>query len=155
MRSRRPASTVLLTDAAGEKFPPARWRMPRFPLTRPLMLACAALLVQGCALLSGEPSETPEQVQARATAEETIRREVEARLAAEPSIGAGRIRAVVNQGDVHLHGEAPGFGALQCALANAGLVPGVRLVVDFMVLQPGPSRVDCRAPRVFTASAAP
>jgi osmotically-inducible protein OsmY len=131
--------------------------MSRFPLmrTRPLMLACAALLVQGCALLNDEPRETPQQAQARASVEETIRREVEARLAAEPSIGAGRIRAVVNKGDVHLHGEAPGFGALQCALANAGLVPGVRLVVDFMTLQPGPSRVDCRAPRVFSVSAAP
>lgn len=114
------------------------------------MLACTAALVQGCALLGGgEPPETPAQAQERVQAEEAIRREVEARLAAEPSIGAGRIRAVINKGDVHLHGEAPGFGALQCALANAGLVPGVRLVVDFMVLQPGPSRVDCRAPRVF------
>jgi hypothetical protein len=121
-----------------------------------MMFACAALLVQGCALLGGgEPRETPAQAQVRVTAEETIRREVEARLAAEPSIGGGRIRAVVNRGDVHLHGEAPGFGALQCALANAGLVPGVQLVVDFMVLQPGPARVECRAPRVFSASAAP
>lgn len=128
---------------------PVRW--PRWPL-----LAGAALLVQGCALLGGgEPRETPAQVQERAVREEAIRREVEARLAAEPAIGAGRIRAVVNQGDVHLHGEAPGFGALQCALANAGLVPGVRLVVDFMVLRPGPSSVTCRAPRVFAASAAP
>lgn len=131
--------------------------MARFSLkrSRRMMVACAALLVQGCALLNGDPRETPAQVQARATAEEAIRREVEARLAAEPSIGTGRIRAVVNRGDVHLHGEAPGFGALQCALANAGLVPGVRLVVDFMVLQPGPARVNCVAPRVFSASAAP
>jgi osmotically-inducible protein OsmY len=120
------------------------------------MLAGAALLVQGCALLGGgKPAETPAQVQERAVQEEAIRREVEARLAAEPSIGAGRIRAVVNQRDVHLHGAAPGFGALQCAVANAELVPGVRLVVDFMVLQPGPSRVNCLAPRIFAASAAP
>jgi osmotically-inducible protein OsmY len=121
-----------------------------------MMLACAAALVQGCAVFGGgEPPETPAQAQERVQREESIRREVEARLAAEPSIGAGRIRAVVNQGDVHLHGAAPGFGALQCALANAQLVPGVRLVVDFMVLQPGPSRVTCLAPRVFSASAAP
>ena len=131
--------------------------MTRFPLkwTRRMMLACAALLVQGCAMLSGGPRETPAQAQERVAAEQAILREVEARLAAEPSIGAGRIRVVVNRGDVHLHGEAPGFGALQCALANAGLVPGVRLVVDFMVLQPGPTRVNCLAPRVFSASAAP
>lgn len=120
------------------------------------MLAAAAALVQGCALLGGgPPAETPAQTQERQVQEESIRREVEARLAAEPSIGAGRIRAVVNRGDVHLHGAAPGFGALQCALANAGLVPGVRLVVDYMVLQPGPRSVTCLAPRVFAASARP
>lgn len=121
-----------------------------------MMLACAAVLVQGCAIFGGgEPPETPAQAQERVRQEAAILREVEARLAAEPSIGPGRIRAVVNQGDVHLHGAAPGFGALQCALANAQLVAGVRLVVDYMVLQPGPSRVNCLAPRVFAASAAP
>ncbi|HEX6372088.1 MAG TPA: BON domain-containing protein [Longimicrobium sp.] len=121
-----------------------------------LMLAALAA-VQGCALLGGggEPPETPVQARERLAQEETIRREVEARLAAEPAIGPGRIRAVVNQGDVHLHGTAPGFGALQCALANAGLVPGVRLVVDYMILQPGPRTVTCLAPRVFAASPRP
>lgn len=117
--------------------------------------AVAALLGSqaGCALLGGgAPPETPEQAVERQTREETIRREVEARLAAEPAIGAGRIRAVVKNGDVQLHGAAPGFGALQCAIANAGLVPGVELVVDMMVLQPGPSRVSCLAPRVFAAN---
>ena len=119
-----------------------------------MMLAAAAALVQGCALLGGggPPAETPVQARERVAREETIRREVEARLAAEPAIGAGRIRAVVNNGDVQLHGAAPGFGALQCAIANAELVPGVRLVVDMMVLQPGPSRVNCLAPRVFAAT---
>lgn len=120
------------------------------------MFAVAAALLQGCALLGGgEPRETPAQVQERSAREETIRREVEARLAAEPSIGAGRLRAVVNESDVHLHGAAPGFGALQCAIANAGLVPGVRLVVDFMVLEPGPRDVTCLAPRVFASTARP
>lgn len=109
----------------------------------------------GCALLGrGAPPETPQQAQERVVLEETIRLEVEARIAAEPAIGAGRIRAEVNGGDVQLHGAAPGFGALQCALANAGLVPGVQLVVDMMVLEPGPARVNCLAPRVFGASAA-
>jgi hypothetical protein len=108
----------------------------------------------GCALLGGgAPPETPQQAAERVALQETIRLEVEARLAAEPAIGAGRIRAVVNGGDVQLHGAAPGFGALQCALSNAALVPGVRLVVDMMVLQPGPARVACLAPRVFSATA--
>jgi osmotically-inducible protein OsmY len=118
-----------------------------------MMFAAAAALVQGCSFLGrGAPTETPSQAQARQTREEAIRREVEERLTAEPAIGAGRIRAVVNHGDVQLHGSAPGFGALQCAIANAGLVPGVRLVVDFMVLEPGPRTVNCLAPRVFAAS---
>jgi osmotically-inducible protein OsmY len=119
-------------------------------------MAAAALLASqsGCALLGGRaPAETPAQATERQTREEAIRREVEARLAAEPAIGAGRIRAVVKDKDVQLHGVVPGFGALQCAIANAGLVPGVELVVDMMVLQPGPSRVNCLAPRVFAASA--
>lgn len=121
--------------------------------TIPLLLLVASL-VQGCALVA-RPGETAEETQARLRQEEAIRREVEARLAAEPSIGPGRIRTVVNRGDVHLHGAAPGFGALQCALANAQLVPGVRLVVDYMVLHPGPSRVTCLAPRFFAATSAP
>jgi hypothetical protein len=122
-----------------------------------VILAACAALVQGCALLGGggAPAETPAQAQERVAREEGIRAEVEARLAAEPAIGGGRIRAVVNGADVHLHGAAPGFGALQCALANAGLVPGVRLVVDFMVLEPGPRTVNCLAPRVFASSPRP
>jgi hypothetical protein len=108
----------------------------------------------GCALLGGgSTTETPEQIAVRVTREETIRREVEARMAAEPAIGAGRIRAVVIDRDVQLHGTAPGFGALQCALSNASLVPEVRLVVDMMVLHPGPSRVNCLAPRIFADGA--
>ena len=118
-----------------------------------IVLAAALASQGGCSLLpGGEPAETPQQAQQRTAREEAIRREVEARLAAEPSIGAGRIRAVVNGGDVHLHGTAPGFGALQCAIANGGVVPGVRLVVDYMVMQPGPSRVTCLAPRVFAGT---
>jgi len=119
-----------------------------------MVLAAALASQAGCALLGGggEPRETPQEAQARADRQVAIQREVEARLAAEPSIGAGKIRAVVNGGDVQLHGAAPGFGALQCALANAALVPGVQLVVDFMVLQPGPSKVNCLAPRVFAAT---
>jgi hypothetical protein len=126
-----------------------RWKCTRW-------LAMVGLMATqgGCALLGGgAPPETPAQAAERVALEETIRQEVEARMAAEPAIGAGRIRAEVNGGDVQLHGAAPGFGALQCALANAALVPGVRLVVDMMVLQPGPSRVSCLAPRVFGASA--
>ena len=116
-----------------------------------MVLAAALASQTGCALLGGggDPRETPQEAQARAGRELAIQREVEARLAAEPSIGAGKIRAVVNGGDVQLHGTAPGFGALQCAIANAELVRGVRLVIDQLVLQPGPRTVRCLAPRDF------
>lgn len=129
--------------------------MIRFrPITTFLALSCIVAL-QGCSLLGGGAAETPEQLHARQQEDEAIRREVEARLAAEPSIGAGRLRAVVNRGDVQLHGAVTGFGALQCAVANAELVPGVRLVIDLMVLERGPRTVTCLAPRLFSASATP
>lgn len=118
---------------------------------------CAALMCAGCSVLGiggAAPAETPEQIAERTGLETAIAREVEARMAAEPSIGGGKIRPVVSRGEVQLHGVVQGFGALQCAQANAELVPGVTLVVDFLVLQPGPARVTCLAPRVFTLPAA-
>ncbi|HEX8393253.1 MAG TPA: BON domain-containing protein, partial [Longimicrobium sp.] len=120
-------------------------------LTRYGTGVAAALACAGCSVLGiggGAPVETPAQVAQRASLDTAIVREVEARLAAEPSIGSGKVRPVVMGGEVQLHGAVQGFGALQCAQANAGLVPGVTLVVDFLVLQPGPARVTCLAPRV-------
>ena len=107
-----------------------------------------------CGLLGGgRPQETLEQVAVRTADDERIRREVEARLAAEPSIGGGRVRVEVQRGEVALHGSVTGFGALQCAVANAELVRGVRLVIDHLELQPGPRTVRCLAPRTFPATA--
>jgi osmotically-inducible protein OsmY len=97
----------------------------------------------------GKSAVTPQVVAERAAADTRIQREVEARLAAEPSVGAGRVRVVVERGEVQLHGSVAGFGAHRCAEANAELTPGVTLVIDFLVLQPGPSTVRCLAPRVF------
>lgn len=125
----------------------------RFIALRGMAVAALVATQGACALFGGgRLAETPQQAAERGVREDAIRREVEARMAAEPAIGAGHIRAVVKNADVQLHGAAPGFGALQCAMANAALVPGVQLVVDMMVLQPGPSRVDCLAPRVFAGA---
>lgn len=118
--------------------------------------ACAALAVSlgGCALFGGgDPPPTPAEVAALTAEDERIRREVEARLAAEPSIGAGRVRVEVQRGDVSLHGPVAGLGALRCAISNADLVRGVSTVVDKMVLEPGPSTVRCLAPRAAPAVA--
>ncbi len=114
-------------------------------------LACAGVapLAAGCALLGRVPQEAPEAVALRVEREAEVRAEVEARLAHEPSLASGAIRVEVNRTDVHLHGSVAGFGALRCALATAGMVRGVTLVVDYLVLQPGPSEVACLAPRTL------
>jgi|GEM_PF-1269700 len=118
--------------------------------------ACAAIAVSlgGCALFGGgDPPPTPAEIAARTENSERIRREVEARLAAEPSIGPGRVRVEVQGADVSLHGPVAGLGALRCAISNADLVRGVSTVVDKMVLEPGPSTVRCLAPRAAPAVA--
>jgi hypothetical protein len=118
--------------------------------------ACAlaiALAAGGCSLLGKKAPDSPAVIAARAAEDARIQREVEARLAAEPSIGAGRVRAQVQAGEVSLFGGVTGFGALRCAQRNAGLVRGVRLVIDQLVLDPGPRDVRCLAPRVFPAAA--
>lgn len=108
-------------------------------------------LLAGCALFGKVPVESPEAIALRTEREAGIRAEVEARLAHEPSLGPGAIRVVVNRTDVHLHGSVHGPGALRCALTVAGLVRGVTLVVDYLVLQPGPADTPCLAPRAFPA----
>lgn len=112
------------------------------------------LPLAGCSLFGGgEPAVTPQVIAERAAADTRIQREVEARLAAEPSVGPGRVRVTVTAGEVQLHGSVAGYGALRCALSNAELTTGVVLVVDFLVLQPGASTARCLAPRVFAAPA--
>lgn len=105
-----------------------------------------ALLAQGCGLLGGSSGPTPAQIAAQAEVDEALRARVEARLAAEPSIGAGRVRVVARRGEVELHGSVAGMGAHQCAERNAELTPGVELVIDFLVLERGPREVRCLAP---------
>ena len=109
------------------------------------------LALPGCGLLGrGAPAAAASPAESA-----RIRGEVEARLAAEPSIGAGRVRAEVQGATVALHGAVDGFGALQCAIANAGLVRGVDNVVDKMVLRRGPRTVRCLMPRPRSAAPAP
>ncbi|HEX8244886.1 MAG TPA: hypothetical protein VF541_15365 [Longimicrobium sp.] len=57
-------------------------------------VAVAAAL-GACGFLQKTPQDTPAQIAARAGEDARIQGEVEARLAAEPSIGAGRVRADV------------------------------------------------------------
>lgn len=113
-----------------------------------------AAMLAGCGFFGGgEKGPTPAAIAQLAAEDVRIQREVEARLAAEPSVGPGRVRVVVQGGEVQLHGSVAGLGAHRCAETNAGLTPGVVLVVDFLVLQPGPATTRCIAPRVFGARA--
>jgi osmotically-inducible protein OsmY len=112
-----------------------------------LLLAVSAS--GACSLLGRGHAESPAVVAAQAQQASTIRAEVEARLAAEPSLAGARIRVEVRDGEVQLFGSAPGMGALRCAETNAELVEGVHLVIDHMELTPGPPQVRCLAPRVF------
>jgi osmotically-inducible protein OsmY len=114
---------------------------------RRAVMAAGAIGVAGCGLLNRKPQDTPAQIAARAAQDARIGREVEARLAAEPSIGAGRVRVAVDRGEVGLFGSVAGLGALRCAERNAELVHGVRLIIDQLVLDPGPRDVRCLAPR--------
>lgn len=113
------------------------------------MAAALPALAGACSFLHKELKETPAQIAAIQTEDARIRREVEARLAAEPSIGAGKVRVEVDRGEVGLFGAVSGLGALRCAERNTELVRGVRLVIDQLVLDPGPREVRCLAPRVF------
>ena len=115
--------------------------------------AAAVALLAGCAFLNRAPKESPAQSAARASEDARIEREVTARLAAEPSIGGGKVRVAVEAGQVSLFGAVSGSGALRCAERNAELVHGVRGVIDQLVLDPGPVTVRCAAPRVFPGAA--
>ena len=104
-------------------------------------LTLLTLLLPACSALR-RPLPAPDR-----TDDPRIRADVEARIAAEPSLDAGAIRVEVDGRTVLLHGSVAGLGAWRCALANAELVEGVRSVVDFLHIQRGPREVQCLAPR--------
>jgi osmotically-inducible protein OsmY len=112
-----------------------------------MVVAAGSIGMAGCGFFNKKAADTPAQLAARATEDARIGREVEARLAAEPSIGAGKVRVAVERGEVGLFGSVAGLGALRCAERNAELVHGVRLIIDQLVLDPGPRDVRCLAPR--------
>ncbi|MBV9774844.1 MAG: BON domain-containing protein [Gemmatimonadetes bacterium] len=111
----------------------------------------ALLALPACGLLGGGRAPA---VPVNPADDLRIRREVEARLAAEPSLRSGQLRAEVKGSTVSLYGNVVGLGALQCAMTNAGLVSGVTNVIDFMVLQNGPRDVRCLAPRTVRSASA-
>jgi hypothetical protein len=85
--------------------------------------------------------------------DDRIRREVEARLAAEPSLRATPLRVDVQAGMVLLYGSVAGSAALRCAVRNAELVSGVQLVVEYLVIERGPAETRCLMPRNEESSA--
>jgi hypothetical protein len=79
--------------------------------------------------------------------DQRLRGEVAAPISAQPSLDSESIRVDVEGGTVLLHGSVRGMGAWQCAITNAGLVRGVRSVIDYLVLERGERNVQCLAPR--------
>ena len=120
-----------------------------------VMVGATMLAPAACSFLKHTPKASPEQVAARQAEDVRIRREVESRLAAEPSIASGRVRVAVDSGYVSLFGAVSGLGALRCAERNAELVRGVVHVIDQLVLDPGPRDVRCLSPRVLTTASNP
>lgn len=104
------------------------------------LLVMISVVLGGCGL-HRLPPEVDRSQDAR------IRTQVESRLASEPSLDAGAFRVMVEGATVALYGTVRGMGAWQCALTNAGLVSGVRTVVDFLVIERGERDVHCLAPR--------
>jgi hypothetical protein len=101
----------------------------------------AVLVVAGCAGRR-DPVEIPDPV-----ADARIGQELRARIAAEPSLSAARVRVEVEAARVQLSGSVEGIGAWNCALRNAWLISGVRGVNDFLIIERGPPEVTCRAVR--------
>jgi osmotically-inducible protein OsmY len=118
--------------------------MPRTPRSsarrRALLFVAVTAVLAGCGLRRGDPPIDRSR-------DAAIREAVQARLAAEPALDAERLRAEVDGGVGLLHGSVAGMGAWQCALSTSGLVPGVRSVVDYLVIERGPREVSCAAPR--------
>ena len=124
---------------------PERMRSPLLNSRLRSLFAAALLPVVVAACGLRRPPEPIDRSQ-----DERIRVEVAARLAAEPSIQADAIRVDTEGGMVLLHGSVRGIGAWQCAITNAGLVPGVTSVIDYLVIERGERDVRCLAPRPDT-----
>ena len=122
-----------------------RTRQRTFPTASAVWLGLLISL-QGCAGLRRPGPEVDRSGDARIT------QEVQARLAAEPVLDAGRLRVSVDGGVVMLYGSVDGIGQWQCAIRNASMVPGVETVVDYLVIERGPREVECLAPRPPTTS---
>lgn len=120
---------------------------------RTVAVAALGLFASGCGIFNRTVRETPAQLAERTATEERIALAVAARIAAEPALEGARVRVAVDGTEVALYGSVPGLGPLSCAVTNAQLVPGVTLVIDHMVLDPGPPEAPCIAPRVFVVPA--
>lgn len=121
-----------------------RIRHGRSRFAAALALAGLLLALVGCSALRRPPPPVDRSADPR------ILHDVEARLQAEPTVDASLIRVEVDGGVVLLYGSVAGMGAWQCAIRNAQMVEGVVTVVDYLVLERGPSRVECAVPRAPT-----
>lgn len=98
------------------------------------------LLLVGLIGCAGNASARPDPA-----VDERLRAEVENRLRADPALAGRPLRVAVRDGVVTLYGQLEGLGRWRCALLHAELTPGVRSVVDYLEVVPGPLQVPCRA----------
>jgi hypothetical protein len=99
------------------------------------------LLLAGCAR-RGDPAVVPDPA-----ADARIAAAVQARLETEPSLRSDEIRVEVEHSHVRLFGGVAGIGAWNCAIRVTLLVPGVRGVADYLVIERGPRVARCIARR--------
>ena len=116
-------------------------RLRPVPSVNAVALLLLVALLGGCGTLR-RPGPAVDRSE-----DDRITRDVAARIAAEPALAAREIRVEVDGRVVVLYGNVQGMGEWNCALRNAGLVPGVNSVVDYLLIERGPREIDCLAPR--------
>lgn len=115
-----------------------------FPFGATGMLALSRALVLtlclgGCSFLR-RPDEPVDR-----SRDSWILTSVRDRLDAEPVLAPRDIRVEVDGAIVRLYGNVSGMGEWQCAIRNAQRVPGVLIVVDYLMIERGPRDVRCIA----------
>lgn len=116
-------------------------RMVRTFLESATGIVLLAAILTSCSALRRPGPQPDRSEDARITAD------IERRLREEPVLESRDLRVDVDGRVASLYGTVEGMGEWNCALRNAGLVPGVSSVADYLLIERGPRDVTCEAPR--------